>query len=316
MFNDIAVKKEIAEGIIWKKLRAGVSVGSFPSSNPTTGFGQGQLYIKRYESENQTDDLVTVFLLHDLCQYHGRFIHFIEWMKEHCPSVSFVALDFVGHGLSSGTRGHFEKFDFLVNDFHNLLKFTPKKKNERWIVLGHGMGGLVTLDFINRFQESAGDKIDGLILSNFILKFQSLFLQMEEQILSEKNILKKIISQTRPARFYVGKDLLTEPLDVLTYEQDPLIIHRPTLNSVKELQYKTQTIYQDSYFIERPVLLLKSEFGTSSSVNGMDYFAKGIKKQLLTEKKYSLMKHDLYNERSKETVYSDIMTWINESSNE
>lgn len=311
MLDDVAGIKELnSRGISWKKLREGVSVGHFSSTNPATGFGPSQLYVKHFEASEKKADPITVFLLHDLCQYHGRFMHFIEWMKEHYPSVSFVALDFVGHGLSSGTRGHFDKFDYLVNDFHNLLNYTEKKKGERWFVLGHGMGGLVVLDLINRFHESAGYRLDGLILSNFVLKFQSLILQMEEQLLSEKNIFKKIISQTRLARFFMGKDLLTDPLDILTYEQDPLIIHRPTLNSVKELQRKTQTIYQDSYFIERPVLMLKSEFGNALSSDGMDYFAKGIKKELLIEKKYSLMKHDLYNEREKEIVYSDILNWI------
>lgn len=309
MLDDI-VAKENLKSITWTKLRDGIQIGHFSSTNPAVGFGPSQIYVKKFEPREKGKSEITLFLLHDLCQYHGRYVHFIEWVREHIPGVTCIAMDFVGHGLSSGTRGQFEKFDYLVQDFHNLLDYIEKKQNEKWIVLGHGMGGLVALDLLNRFQESAGLRIDGLILSNFILKFQSIFLQMEEQILSEKNVFKKILAQTRPARFFLGKDLLTDPLEVLTYEQDPLIIHRPTLNSVKELQKKTQNIYQDSYFIDRPLLLLKSEFGNALATEGMEYFSKGIKKELLTEKKYSLMKHDLYNERDKEIVYQDILSWV------
>lgn len=309
MLDEVAAKKDAGE-ILWKRLRENVQIGHFASTNPAAGFGPSQIYVKKFEALEPGEKGTTIFLLHDICQYHGRFVHMIEWLRTQHPSITFMALDFVGHGLSSGTRGQFEKFEYLVRDFHNLLDFIPKKKNERWIVLGHGMGGLVALDLLNRFQESAGHRIDGMILSNFILKFQSLVLQMEEQIQSEKNIFKRILSQTRPVRFFTGKDLLTDPLDILTYEQDPLIIHRPTLNSVKELQRKTQNIYQDSYFIDRPLLLLKSEFGNALSSDGMDYFSKGIKKELLIEKKYSLMKHDLYNERDKEIVFKDILSWI------
>lgn len=309
MLDEIIVP-HISKGIQWKKIREGISVGHFASTNPSIGFGPSQIYVKKFEAQKKSASNITIFLLHDLCQYHGRYIHFIEWMKEVHPSVSFIAVDFVGHGLSSGTRGHFEKFEVLVNDFHTLLNLSEKKEDERWFILGHGMGGLVALDLMNRFQESAGARVDGMILSNFILKFQSLFLQMEDQIKNEKNFLKKILSQTRPARFFMGKELLSAPLDVLSYEQDPLIIHRPTLNCVKELQKKTQLIYQDSYFIEKPLLIMKSEFGSALSMDGMDYFTRGIKKELLTEKKYSLMKHDLYNERDKEIVYNDILSWI------
>jgi acylglycerol lipase len=296
--------------IQWNKIRDRVSVGHFPSTNPSTGFGPSQIYVKKFEAEKSSAKNITIFLLHDLCQYHGRYIQFIEWMQEAHPGLNFIAVDFVGHGLSSGTRGHFEKFEVLVNDFHNLIHLTEKNPDDRWFILGHGMGGLVALDIMNRFQESAGARIDGMILSNFILKFQSLFLQMEDQIKNEKNFLKKILAQSRPTRFFMGKDLLSAPHEILSYEQDPLIIHRPTLNSVKELQKKTQLIYQDSYFIEKPLMIMKSEFGNALSIDGMDYFTRGIKKELLTEKKYSLMKHDLYNERDREIVYNDILSWI------
>ncbi len=309
MLDDIALKKE-TKPMFWKKLHEGIQIAHFSSTNPASGFGPGQIYVKKFEAVEKKNEGITLFLLHDFCQYHGRFTHFIEWMKQNYPTLTIVAMDFVGHGLSSGTRGQFTKFDYLVKDFHNLLGLVEKGKQEKWIILGHGMGGLVGLDLVNRFEQSAGHRIDGMILSNFILKFQSIFLQMDEQIVGEKNILKKILAQTRPTRFFMGKDLLTDPLDVLIYEQDPLIIHRPTLNSVKELQRKTQTIYQDSYFIDRPLLLLKSEFGNALYSDGMDYFSKGIKKELLVEKKYSLMKHDLYNEREKEIVFQDILSWI------
>lgn len=313
MLDDVSSPRqnqEVIQKMNWKPLRPGVQIGHFASVNPASGFGPAQIYVKRFEAREPSSQTKTLFLLHDLCQHHGRFVQMIETLRPQLPHVNFIAMDFVGHGLSSGTRGQFEAFEVLVQDFHNLLNLLQKNEKEQWIVLGHGMGGMVSLDLINRFYESAGHRIDGLILSNFILKFQSLFLQMEESLPDEIGLLKKILFKTRPGRFFTGQELLSDPLDILTYEQDPLVIHRPTLNVIKELHKKTQTIYQDSYFIDRPLLLLKSEFGNALSTEGMDYFAKGIKKELLTEKKYSLMKHDLYNERNKEIVYQDILNWI------
>jgi alpha-beta hydrolase superfamily lysophospholipase len=221
-------------------------------------------------------------------------------------------MDFVGHGLSSGTRGHFKSFDCLVNDFLNLLIQMKKdsNKNEKWIVLGHGMGGLVALDLLNRFQFAFENCIDGLILSNFILNFSSPFLQLEEKLGNNYLGFKKNIAHLRPHYLYKGKDILTSPEAVLTFEQDPLIIARPTLNTIREIQNKLTNIYQDSYFLEKPIMLLKSKEGGTFQGGAIDYFAKGIKKGILTEKNYSHLKHDLYNEIENISVFKDIMEWM------
>ncbi len=298
--------------ISWKQLENNISVGHFTSTNSAPGYKSSQIYVKKYEAlKSNSKNKVTIFLFHDICQHHGRFQSFIDWAREKNPEISFVAMDFVGHGLSSGTRGHFEKFDHLVTDVHFLLNHLEKNSNDKWIVMGHGLGGLVALDLYNRFQDSAGLLIDGLILSNFILKFQTLLLQLEDQNLFKKSGLEKFIAHSRPLRIFKSNEILSFPEDILNYEQDPLVVHRPTLKSMKEIQKKITNIYQDSYFLGTPLMLIKSEHGVGTLGQEIDYFAKGIKKDLLTEKKYSLMRHDLYNEREKEIVFQDIMNWMN-----
>lgn len=307
-------KEQIRAGINWKKLDENITVGHFLSSNTTPGYNPSQLYVKKIEAlEKNSKNAITLFLLHDIGQHHGRFDSLIEWIKQRNSNVTFVSMDFVGHGLSSGTRGHFEQFDYLVNDFHYLLEQFTKKvdQQEKWFVLGHGMGGLVALDLLNRFQDSVENKIDGLVLSNFILKFSSVLLKAEEASLLEKTGIKKLLYRSRPLRIFKGNEVLTCPEAQLNFEQDPLVIHRPTLRSVKEIQKRMANVYQDSYFLSKPLMLLKSESGANLLSNGMDYFSRGIKKELLTEKKYSHMKHDLYNESEKENVFLDILHWMN-----
>lgn len=303
---------------MWKELGDNISVANFSSSFEGEGLSSSQVYVKRYGSlKKDPQKKITVFLLHDIGQYHGRFHHLINWTRHENPGVSFVAMDFVGHGLSSGTRGHFEKFDHLVNDFLYLLTKMEKdfSENEKWMVLGHGMGALVALDLLNRIPSNFEDLIDGVILSNFILSFPSIFLQLEEQIMDGFITLKKVMSHSRPYRLQRGEEILSYPDDILMYEQDPLVIHRPTLNSIREIQKRMSYIYQDSYFLEKPLMLLKSEKGNNLLNNGLGYFAKGIKKDLLTEKKYSLMKHDLYNERERVRVFEDISDWMKKYEN-
>lgn len=292
----------------WKHLENNILVAQFASSLD----GRSKIYVKKFEALKKDPYRdITIFLTHDLGQYHGRFLSFINWTRNRHPGISFVAMDFAGHGLSSGTRGHVEKFDGLVEDFLFLLKHSEKRKDEKWIILGQGLGGLVTLDLINRYQENIEEQILGLILSNFILKFTSPFLlQVENQLSNSTFILKKMLGQSRPMRVLKGDDMLSDPAAILKYEQDPLVVHRPTLLTIKEIQNKIANIYQDSYFLSRPVLLLKSGNDNLINDSGIDYFAKGVKKELLTEKNYSHLKHDLYNESDNEIIFQDIIDWV------
>lgn len=298
--------------LIWKKLENNILVTQFTSASDSSS----KIYVKRFEAlKKDPHRNMTIFLLHDVGQYHGRYLSFINWTRNRHPGISFVALDFVGHGLSSGTRGHVKKFESLVDDVFFLLNHTDKNVDEvgnveQWMILGQGLGGLVALDLINRYQEVIEKKICGLILSNFIFKFTSPFLQLENQLSAAYAGLKNLIPHSRPIKLLKGEDMLTAPQDILILEHDPLVVHRPTLITIKEIQKKIASIYQDSYFIGKPVLLLKSENDNVANSSGLDYFAKGIKKELLTEKKYSLMKHDLYNETDKEIVFQDIISWM------
>lgn len=298
--------------LIWKKLENNILVTHFTSASDSSS----KIYVKRFEAlKKDPHRNMTIFLLHDVGQYHGRYLSFINWTRNRYPGISFVAMDFVGHGLSSGTRGHVKKFESLVDDVFFLLNHTDKNVDEvdnveQWMILGQGLGGLVALDLINRYQEVIEKKICGLILSNFIFKFTSPFLQFENQLSAAYSGLKNLIPHSRPIKLLKGEDMLSAPQDILILEHDPLVVHRPTLITIKEIQKKIASIYQDSYFIGKPVLLLKSENDNVANSSGLDYFAKGIKKELLTEKKYSLMKHDLYNETDREIVFQDIMGWM------
>lgn len=298
--------------LIWKKLENNILVTQFTSASDSSS----KIYVKRFEAlKKDPHRNMTIFLLHDIGQYHGRYLSFINWTRNRHPGISFVAMDFVGHGLSSGTRGHVKKFESLVDDVFFLLNHTDKNVDEvdnveQWMILGQGLGGLVALDLINRYQEVIEKKICGLILSNFIFKFTSPFLQLENQLSAAYAGLKNLIPHSRPIKLLKGEDMLSAPQDILILEHDPLVVHRPTLITIKEIQKKIASIYQDSYFIGKPVLLLKSENDNVANSSGLDYFAKGIKKELLTEKKYSLMKHDLYNETDKEIVFQDIISWM------
>ncbi len=292
------------ESFKWKSLSGGVFVTHFSSFLPSQ-----QIYLKKIKAHKKSKNPITIFLFHDLASYHGRFYHLINWFKIHHPEITFIMMDFLGHGLSSGTRSHIDEFSHLVNDVAHVFKTLEKGPDERWIALGHGIGALSLLDLVNRFDETIRNKIDKLIISNFILNFNSPLMNFQNKLVNLVLPLEAVMKTTRPFEIYLPKLVLTDPKDQGHYMEDPLIVRKPTLQTFNCIHLKMKTVFQDSYFLDKPTLILKSE-SPYLLPGGMDSFSKGLKKDLLSEKKYSNLKHDLYNEKDNVIVFNDIAEWI------
>ncbi len=295
----------VQNNINWQKINENESVAHFTSQQ-----NNQLVYVKKWHARAVHTQEKIIFLFHDICQYHGRYNSLIRWYQEQDSEVSFVAMDFVGHGLSSGTRGHFDQLDFLVNDIFYLLNNTAKKEDQLWYILGQGLGGLCILDLINRYPAQLEEKINGIVLSNFIYKMETLnFL---------KEVREKFSSYTskwRTHKFFSGQGMTCDFHEIILYEQDSLIIHRATWSALAHLKKKSDNIYRDAYFLNVPILILKSGNDSYLQERGIDFFISGIKKELLTEKYYSNLKHDLYNEIDKTSVFNDLQKWINTNEN-
>lgn len=111
--------------LVWKQLNEDISVTHF-SSQRQGALRPEQIYLKRINARKPGTNPVTFFLFHDLASYHGRFLNLVSWFRAQYPNVSFVMMDFSGHGLSSGTRGHIEKFGDIASDAVTALEVIEK----------------------------------------------------------------------------------------------------------------------------------------------------------------------------------------------
>lgn len=268
-----------------------------------------QINQKVYLKKSTNSDVAnhSIFLFHDLCQYSGSYKNFVEWLLVHIPKITIYTLDYVGHGQSSGTRGHFDEFEILVKDQFQFIEKVDMDSEQIITFLGHGLGGLVTLEMYNKYGTSLTRKPNKLILSNFILQFDHLIFKFG---LKNRHLLNQLTKNMKFLKVF-DTDQLTHRSDmVLAFELDPLVVHRPTLSTILEVKSKAKSIYQDAYYLDIPIMIAWSEKNPYIFKPGMKYFIKGVKKDLLSEKTYSHMKHDLYNELDNIGFYNDIKNWI------
>ncbi len=289
--------------LTWKKVSDHIEVTHFLSTIPLQ-----QIYLKRINASRPGN--ITFFLFHDICSYHGRFKKLIEWFQLSNPDISFVMMDFGGHGLSSGTRGHLSQFADAVLDAGEFFNYFSKTENEKWFALGNGLGALVLLDLLNQVDGSVKNKINGVVLSNFVLTYESFALNLQNYIFDMlADSAQQSLDHLRLIKIYSPEEILTATNDRVELMEDPLVVHRPTYASLKIITERVKSIYQNAYFLDIPTLVLESSSPYVYS-NGMDSFSKGLKKSFLTQKKYLNLRHDLYNESENQSVFKDIVEWM------
>jgi lysophospholipase len=118
-----------------------------------------KIFYREYRADNERARLV---IAHGLAEHSGRYGNVIEWLFP--DDISIWALDHRGHGQSDGPRGHISSFDQYVNDLKGMLEIAKAGigENTRLFLLGHSMGGLISLMFAFKHP----DMIDGLIVSS------------------------------------------------------------------------------------------------------------------------------------------------------
>ena len=113
------------------------------------GIGGLHLYYRGWEA---AAPVATLLVIHGLSDHSGRFAQFGRRMASN--SISVYALDLRGHGVSEGRRGHADRFDFFLQDVERFRREVESITNGELptFILGHSMGGLITLRYIEEFE--------------------------------------------------------------------------------------------------------------------------------------------------------------------
>jgi len=84
-----------------------------------------------------------IILVHGLGEHSLRYHHVADKFNQH--EYLFQAMDFRGHGLSDGKRGHAESLQKLLEDVDaGIQKFQEDYPRLPLILYGHSMGGKTT----------------------------------------------------------------------------------------------------------------------------------------------------------------------------
>ena len=90
-----------------------------------------------------------IVLAHGYAEHIGRYEHVAAYFV--ARGYAFYAFDQVGHGKSEGKRGHVNAFADYLADLKRFIAFAQEREpGQPTFLLGHSMGGLVSLAFGER----------------------------------------------------------------------------------------------------------------------------------------------------------------------
>ena len=292
---------------------------------PSTG--GGQLHCRKWLPESKPKAVVQ--LVHGIAEHIGRYDHFARFLNQHVYIVT--AEDHMGHGGSivGDLKGYFN--GGWMNAVADVKALHDKTAAEHpglpYIFLGHSMGSFLLRTYLYTYP----DAVDKAVISGtgwedpMKVRMGKLVCKLEEARIGEKNtsaLVTKLMfgsynrafgPVTSPNAWICSDDAV-----VAAYDADPLCGFDATVGLARDLLtgvgMNEQQENLDKMNKQLPIMFIS---GCKDPVGGM---AKGVLKCIdafkrsgmkdITIKLYPEGRHEMLNERNKDEVYQDVLTWL------
>ena len=260
------------------------------------------IFYRHLPAENEKAQLV---IAHGLGEHSGRYINIFNRLVP--AGFSAWALDFRGHGRSQGKRGHIDSFDQFVLDLKKLIDIARENGpgNGKLFLLGHSMGGLIALNFTERFSET----LDGVVAS-------SPGLGLTVQVPTVKAFMGKLMSSIWPG-LSMGNELDAskishDPDVVKAYLDDPLVHDRVTARFFTEFMSAMAETNTNASGIKVPILMQVAGDDHLTDAQSAKTFYEYLDVPDKTLHVYDNLYHEIYNETrtEKEAVIDDLEKWL------
>ena len=259
-----------------------------------------EIYYKVDRVENPKG---VVLINHGFAEHIGRYDYLANKLNENGYTV--YRYDLRGHGRSGVEKGHINSYREFIDDCEEMVDLIKSKEDKELFMLGHSMGGMVTLIYgienpdTLRGQIFSGPGVGELPAAQGIMKIGVK--------LASKIMPKKMMANP------VSDDICSDPAVVQAYKEDPLVLREASFNFYKEFSVDAIAYAQaNKSKYTYPCLITHGE---EDKVVPKE-ISEDLYKTIASKDKdliiYEGLYHEILNEKSKDQVIMDMVSWLNE----
>lgn len=260
---------------------------------------QHRLYFESHLPQNPKAILIVV---HGFSEHAGRYKSFIDAFSD---QYGVYVFDLRGHGRSDGIRAHVHEFQDFIEDLNLFVEMvSTRHKGVKKFLVAHSMGGQISLNYLAKYP---ANPLTGFITSSANIK-------VAVPIHPIKRYLGIALSHFFPTlrldHEINTKWISSDPEAVRSFEEDPLVHPNITVNLARHILENQDDLVSKAEKIKIPALMLHGDQDRICAFEGTNDFFAGLKSKDKTKKIYPGMYHEIFNEREKEKVFTDIRNWV------
>ena len=242
-----------------------------------------------------------VVLAHGGLEHSSRYAHVAGRFAD--AGLATYAVDFRGHGRSSGRAGQIQRMSLLVDDLRRLVGLVGEQHPGLPVFLvAHSLGAMVALEYV-----VSGDRdLAGLVLSATGIDVSGI------PPLQAK--LAKAISAVAPnlGLVAVSSDGLSrDPAVVRAYEDDPRVFRgKAPARTLAELLESAERVAPRLGTVRLPLLVLQGGADVIVAPAGARLVHERAGSRDKTLNVYDGLYHEIFNEPEKDTVLGDVVDWV------
>lgn len=270
-------------------------------------------------------------IVHGVAEYIGRYGTFASWLAERGFLV--VGEDHLGHGRTAddGKYGYFgpkNGWKLVVKDIRRLRELEGERHPDvPYFILGHSMGSFLTRTYLIDYpgtvsgvilsgtgQEGAATVAMGKRLCGLICKTKGPETQSKLVHGMALGAYNKQFAPNRTSADWISRDEAV----VDKYLKDPLCTFMPTVGMYRDmmggLQYIADAKNLSKMYKTTPVYFFSGDHDpvgqNGRGVQKVAGFFRAAGCTDVTVKLYPDGRHEMLNERNKQEVYQDILSWL------
>ncbi|MGE0528976.1 MAG: lysophospholipase [Bdellovibrionales bacterium] len=265
------------------------------------GFDQTELFFQTWTPATPRGALV---ITHGLAEHSECYHSLAKTLMEDGWQV--FAWDMRGHGRSEGKRGYVREFSYYIKDLDTFVTLVNATRNtdQNLVFLGHSMGGLVTLRFLQTHRADHA----ALVLSSPAFGLSVAVPKMKEMLAHFAARWAPTLTMYNEIRY---EDLSRSEQIIESYQRDPLRHDKVSPGLFLGMVEAFPAALAQAEDIRQPVLMqLSGDDRLVSTPASRELFERmpNRKNQLIV---YPESLHEVYNDLDRDQAIADLKKFVN-----